>query len=123
MDEHDREIRAQLAADGALHGGYHPRMAAVHRANAWQPAMLEDRIRFFEGWPQLFGTQLKPDDAGRLLPYPIEDPEHVEERRRAVGLEPLFVVLARAEPAPLPGDRARFQRAYEAWLRRVGWQR
>ena len=177
----DRQVRNELAADGSLFGGYHPRMEAVHRRNAarlmaildqygwpgaslvgseaaeaawliaqhaigdpyfqrrclrllqeaakrgeaqaWQPAMLEDRIRMFEGRPQVYGTQLEPDDQGQLRPYPIEDPEHVEERRRAVGLEPLSAHLTRAERMPLPTDRARFAREYQAWLRRVGWRR
>ena len=180
MDAHDQAVRGELAADGSLFEGYHPRMEAVHRQNAarlraildeigwptelrvgsdgahaawriaqhaigepdlqrralrllqeaasraevpaWQPAMLEDRIRMFEGRPQLYGTQLEPDDEGRPRPYPIEDPERVEERRRAVGLEPLAERLARAEPEPLPKDRARFEREYQAWLRRVGWR-
>lgn len=180
MDEHDQTVRGELAAEGSLFEGYHPRMEAVHRRNAarlraildesgwpterlvgsdgaeaawrvaqhaigepdfqrralrllqeaasrgevpaWQPAMLEDRIRMFEGRPQLYGTQLEPDDEGRLRPHPIEDPERVEERRRAVGLEPLAERLAQAEPEPLPKDRDRFEREYQAWLRRVGWR-
>jgi hypothetical protein len=89
---------------------------------AWQPAMLEDRIRMFEGRPQRYGTQLEPDVEGRLRSYAIEDPEHVDDRRRAVGLEPLAACLARADPVPLPTDRARFEREYDAWLRRVGWR-
>jgi hypothetical protein len=89
---------------------------------AWQPAMLEDRIRMFEGRPQLYGTQLEPDDDGELKPYPTENPEHVEERRRRVGLEPLSARLSRAERVPLPADRGRFESEYQAWLRRVGWR-
>ena len=30
MDDHDQAVRAELAADGSLFQGYHPRMAAVH---------------------------------------------------------------------------------------------
>lgn len=90
---------------------------------SWQPAMLEDRIRMFEGRPQLYGTQLEPDHEGRLRPYLIEDPERVEERRRAVGLEPLDVRLAGEQRVPAPTDRKRFEREYEAWLHRVGWRR
>lgn len=89
---------------------------------AWQPAMLEDRVRMFEGRPQLYGTQLEPDHEGKPRPYLIEDPEHVEERRRAVGLEPLSERLAREKQVPLPRDRERFEREYEAWLRQVGWR-
>jgi len=40
-------------------------------------------VLVFEGRPQLYGTQLEPDDEGRLQPYPIEDAERIEERRRA----------------------------------------
>jgi hypothetical protein len=31
MDEHDQAVRAELAADGTLFDGHHPRMEAVHR--------------------------------------------------------------------------------------------
>ena len=89
---------------------------------AWQPAMLEDRIRMFEGRPQLYGTQLEPDQHGNLRPYAIEDPEGVGERRRAVGLEPLAEILARAKPQPPPADRERFEHDYQAWLIAVGWR-
>lgn len=180
LDANDQMVRDELAADGSLYQGYHPRMEAVHAANAlhlrviidaygwpterlagpdgaqaawriaqhaigepefqraclrrlaaaaalgdvpkWQPAMIEDRIRMFEGRPQLYGTQLEPDDAGNMRPYPIDEPEHVEERRRAVGLEPLPERLARAERWPVPPDREEYERQYAEWLRRVGWR-
>lgn len=53
----------------------------------WQAAMLEDRIRMFEGRPQIYGTQLETDSEGTIRPYLLEDPEHVEEHRDRVGLE------------------------------------
>jgi hypothetical protein len=43
----DAEVRAELAADGSLFEGYHPRMDAVHRANA---AALRSLIEV-HGWP------------------------------------------------------------------------
>ncbi len=89
----------------------------------WQPAMLEDRIRVFEGRLQLYGSQLEPDAHGNLQPHPIQDPEGVDGRRRAVGLEPLADVLARAKPQPVPSDRERFERDYQKWLIKVGWRR
>jgi hypothetical protein len=99
---------------------------AVERgeAPAWQATMLEDRIRTLEGRPQLFATQLEPDQEGRLRPCRTEDPDGVEERRRAVGLEPLAERLARAsrEREPTPADRERFEREHQEWLRRVGWR-
>src|SRR3954468_270010 len=119
MADEDRRGRAELAADGSLFDGYHPRMAEVHRRNAaglievieehgWpgrslvgedgteaaclvlhhaigdpplqrlglqllrqaaavgevaaaHAALLEDRICFFEGRPQRYGTQFDWD--------------------------------------------------------------
>jgi hypothetical protein len=103
-------------------------LAALHDAaergeiSRWQPAMLEDRIRVFEGRDQRYGTQLRVADDGTLHPHPIEDADGVEERRRAVGLEPLAERLAKAERVPAPMDREAYERGYEAWLRRVGWR-
>jgi hypothetical protein len=84
--------------------------------------MLEDRIRMFEGRPQLYGTQLVADDEGWLRPYPIEDPAGVEERRRQVGLARLPEQPGRAERVMSAAERAAHDREYEAWLRRVGWR-
>jgi len=100
-------------------------LAAAARAQevpAWQPAMLEDRIRVLEGRPQRYGTQLEPDEQGNMRPCPIEDPEQADERRRAVGLEPLAERMARAKPQPLPADRERFEHDYQEWLIAVGWR-
>jgi hypothetical protein len=41
-----------------------------------------------EGRPQLYGTQFNNVD-GKLELHPIEDAEHVDERRAMLGLEPL----------------------------------
>ena len=51
-------------------------------------AYLYDRIQISEEKPQRYGTQFHDVD-GQLVPLPIEDPEHVDERRRAVGLPSL----------------------------------
>ena len=96
--------------------------AHEHLVPAWQPAMLEDRIRVFEGRPQLYGTQLEPDAHGNMRPHTIEDPDGVDERRRAVSLEPLAEILARAKPQPLPADHERFEHDYQEWLIAVGWR-
>lgn len=49
-------------------------------------AYLEDRLLIMEGKPQLYGTQFRTID-GVTEPFPIEDPEHLDERRARVGLE------------------------------------
>src|SRR5687768_9820864 len=48
MAGEDRRVRAELAADGSLFDGYHPRMAEVHRRNAARLATILDR----HGWPR-----------------------------------------------------------------------
>ena len=186
MAARDLAVRDELAADGSLFHRYHPRMQAIHDANAarlaaimeehrwpgesrvgrdgaeaawliaqhaiaqpamqraaltalWeatergdvpalQAAMLEDRIRTFEGRPQRYGTQFDWDSNGELSPLPIEDPDGVDGRRRKPGLTPLEHELAerrrgmtegRERP---PADRPARPRAMETWLRAVGWR-
>ena len=186
MAEEDLRVRSELAADGSLYDGYHPRMELVHRRNAarlrtildehgwpgrtlvgedaahaaWiiaqhaigdpvlqrrvlelirpaaahgeaallDVAMLEDRIRVSEGKPQRYGTQYDWDEDGEMSPLPIDDPEHVNERRRAVGLDTIEddVYRRRARVAQSgetpPADWARRRREMDAWFRGRGWR-
>ena len=180
MAEEDRRVRAELARDGSLYDGYHPRMQAVHDGNAarlteildaqgwptrsrvgdrasgdaWmiqqhaighpalmrrglellrrapagevppiEIAMLDDRIRAFEGRGQLYGTQLDWDDAGHLSPLPIEDEANVDRRRASIGLPPLAEYVQQHRTADAaPRDLERRQREKDAWLERVGWR-
>lgn len=95
---------------------------------AWQVALLDDRIRTFEGLPQRYGTQFDWDASGQLSPLPIENPSSVDERRQAVGLPPLAQeIQARQEAIAQgrewpPGDWETRQQEREAWLREVGWR-
>jgi hypothetical protein len=90
------------------------------------PAYLEDRICFFEGRPQIYGTQFEPDEDGLLSPCPIADPDHVNERRLAIGLntieERTRELNADQQPEPNPQARAEYERKHEEWLRKVGWR-
>src|SRR5512141_1820261 len=52
-------------------------------------AYLTDRIRTSDGKPQIYGTQGQTNPDGSIVPFPIEDEEHVDERRKAIGLEPV----------------------------------
>jgi len=52
-------------------------------------AYLTDRIRTSDGKPQVYGTQGQTNADGSIVPFPIEDEEHVDERRSAMGLEPV----------------------------------
>lgn len=51
-------------------------------------AMLEDRVAVNRGRPQRYGSQIGWKD-GHPFMRPIADEAHVNERRAAVGLEPL----------------------------------
>lgn len=54
-------------------------------------AYLVDRVRVNTDRPQVYGTQVAYDLAtGRAFPKPLEEPAGVDERRAAVGLEPLW---------------------------------
>lgn len=59
---------------------------SIGEASAKDCAYLLDRVRMNQGKPQVYGTQFTSGADGQLVLYPIEDAEHVDERRRAVGL-------------------------------------
>jgi hypothetical protein len=95
---------------------------------AWQVAYLEDRIAFFEGRPQLYGTQYDWDEQGQLSPHPILNSDKVDERRRSIGLGSLEEnthrmrrEAAEAGEGP-PRDLAERRRQSEEWARAVGWR-
>jgi hypothetical protein len=91
-------------------------------------AMLEDRIRCYEGRPQRYGTQFDWDASGQLSPYPVEDPEGVDRRRASIGLGPLDEAVRSMReqmaqgPEMPPKDWAERQRQNELWLQKVGWR-
>jgi len=55
-------------------------------------AYLEDRIRVRDGLPQRYGTQLQKSGEG-WEPLPTEEPDAMDARRQAVGLEPISEYL------------------------------
>ncbi len=57
-------------------------------------ALLEDRVRLREGGQQLYGSQVRRNDAGEWEAHSLEDPAGVDARRAAVGLGPLADYLA-----------------------------
>ena len=73
----------------------------MHRAlheNDVEPgtvAFLEDRILVRTGKPQRYGSQYHRVDE-EIIPYPIDDEAHVDERRATVGFMPLEVYLRHA---------------------------
>ena len=57
--------------------------------SATDVAYLEDRVRVREGRPQLYGTQFSRQADGTMDHGPVEDPEHLDERRAAAGMQPI----------------------------------
>ena len=181
----DETRREELAREGTLWDGYHPRMQEVHDRNAarlqeiiaehgwptrmmvgedgaeaawlivqhaignppfqramlsvlkaaaargdipaYHPAYLEDRICFFEGRPQLYGTQFADGDDGLPTPWTIADPEHVNERRAALGLDTIeertTTHRKNAATEPKRENSAEYRRRADEWMRKVGWRK
>jgi hypothetical protein len=98
--------------------------AAAHgEASEWHPAYVLDRIRFFEGKPQVYGTQYDVDEEGFSKLWPVEDPDGVNERRSRVGLPPLSENSRSRVSKPLSPEQNEARReAAEAWARAAGWR-
>ena len=91
-------------------------------------AMLEDRIRCFEGRPQRFGTQFDWDEQTMMSPLPMDDVNLVEERRKQIGLPPMSeaIVAKRKETDASneqpPADYREYITEKEDWLKANGWR-
>lgn len=91
-------------------------------------ALLVDRVRTLEGRPQVYGTQHDWDESGQINPLPIEDPETVDARRAAVGLEPLIEntrrlrAQAEEEGELPPKDLEQHRRGGREWAESLGWR-
>ena len=94
-----------------------------------QLAFVVDRIRFFEGRPQIYGTQFDWDENGVMNPWPIEDADHVDERRAKAGLNTIaertreIREQCTREGDAGPTNREEAKCKFEVWLREVGWRK
>jgi hypothetical protein len=186
MHQKDQLVREELAKDGSLFEGYHPKMQEVHDRNAerleqiinqygwpgkslvgedaahaaWiilqhaiakpalqrkllsllqdlaqkgevdkaEVAMLEDRILYFEGKAQIYGTQFDWDENGQMSPLPIENADKVDERRKQIGLPPLEQTtrrhrenISQTKEKP-PKDFEKRKKQFAEWATAVGWR-
>lgn len=74
---------------------YFPMLEEAFKKGEAQPlryAKMRDRLLVEEGKKQLYGTQIKLENLVRE-PHPIENPEHVDQRRAEIGLGPLAPYL------------------------------
>lgn len=58
-------------------------------------AKIQDRILVNKGELQIYGMQFRYGKDRKLEPFPVENPEYVDQRRKVIGLEPLKVYLKR----------------------------
>ncbi|HET9473465.1 MAG TPA: DUF6624 domain-containing protein [Steroidobacteraceae bacterium] len=90
-------------------------------ATRWQFAIIDDRIRVYEGRPQRYGTQLRHGPQG-LEPYPLENDSRINSMRMQVGLPPMAQTLAKARAQQPPaGDPEKKEAAELEFRRSVGW--
>jgi hypothetical protein len=82
--------------------------AALHRLMEAGPlespavdvATLEDRLRVLSGRKQIYGTQFRVDDKGRVVLAPMEDSAHADLRREDAGLPPFKLGLCLSASLP-----------------------
>ena len=75
-------------------------------ASLLEYAYLTDRVLLAEGRSQVYGTQVTRS-GGAYVPRDLRDPELVDERRAAAGLEPLAEYLERFGDYPVRASRLR----------------
>ena len=56
-------------------------------AEGWCFAYLKDRTLTMNNQPQIYGTQFEINEAGEVIPFPIENPDIVDKLRNELGLE------------------------------------
>lgn len=92
LREHDQSVREELARDGSLFAGYHPRMEAVHRVNA---ARLREIIAE-HGWPGTPLVGMRGAEAAFLIAqHAIGEPAFMRRCRELLAA----AVAAGAAPA------------------------
>jgi hypothetical protein len=105
------------------------REAGKGEVPAWQFAYLEDRILSFEGKPQIYGTQFDWSERDAMSPLQIFEPEKINERRAAIGLEIPYSEVIKAHNEAVretnekpPEDYNERQSRFEEWTRKTGWR-
>ncbi|WMW80496.1 hypothetical protein RF679_17930 [Undibacterium cyanobacteriorum] len=65
------------------------------KANSANLALMLDRINTESGVKQIYGSQLRGKVEGGYELYEIEDPEHLDQRRAEMGLDPIASYIKR----------------------------
>jgi hypothetical protein len=67
----------------------------IGQGSCMEYAKIQDRILVDEGKLQIYGMQFRYTYDRTLEPFPIVDPEYVDQRRLSIGLEPIKDYLKR----------------------------
>lgn len=95
--------------------------------NSIKIAYLTDRIAFFEGKPQQFGTQFDWDEFGNLSPHLYDDLKKVNKRRKSIGLDSIQeqteIIRNQAikENQKPPINFKKRKEEFNIWRKKVGW--
>jgi hypothetical protein len=86
-------------------------------------AMLVDRIRFYEGRRQVYGTNSDWDENGILRVTDVEDETHLNERRATMELNPLeTLVITPLDGEYHPPNPRKRQEEFLEWTHKTGWR-
>lgn len=99
--------------------------AAVKKGNARGSslALLEDRVALREGKKQIYGSQMSsvPDHPEKYYLSPLIDPDNVDKRRVAVGLQPIAEYIKQWNIVWNVDDYKKQLPQYEEWEKRIKW--
>lgn len=98
-------------------------LAKANKVPKMYVAILIDRIRFYEGRKQIYGTNADWDENGIMRITDVEDEENLNQRRATMDLEPLesLVITPLTGEYHPPQPLKRYQE-YVEWTHKVGWR-
>lgn len=99
--------------------------AEQHRCPGWHAAYLEDRIAMYEGRPQRFGSQwIDGSEDGLGRPWPLAEPDRVNELRASVGLRALAKIPPPGPALSIPAreENEATRKWWLDWLASRGWR-
>lgn len=88
-------------------------------------ANFYDRIELYEGRKQLYGTHLYPSKTGWYA-GDLKDPETVNERRKALGLQSLEDWIKESEEEGsgfADVNEEEYQKEFDTWCKQMGWRK
>ncbi len=86
-------------------------------------AILIDRIRFYEGRKQVYGTNADWDENGILRVTDVEDEKNLNNRRSEMGLDPIeSLVITPLDGEYHPPEPEKRHKEFIEWTFKTGWR-